>query len=242
MIKVSHFYLCLGLLLLSSCTTTIYDKTQLEAIRSVAIVAMDGYFEQPEPDGPLPYEIFLEIKRAIANYKGDPTNTAKIYKILSQKLEEQMGWNILPLSNVAENDQYRAIYDNYHVPMQPNYMKSLNLLGLEFDRLSYAERQQLLDILGVDGILLFRMEVTPNTVMQVINEYEKVEYVARLNMRLYTRNQEQPILHLNNFRGPGNKVMVKSWFGISLDEPVAAAIVTAVTSAIEKAFTELPAH
>lgn len=208
---------------LSACASmkrTRIEKAEVAKAKNVAIAGFHLAVEEPK-------SLIGDFKKAKDALNGkfkdanqEHETADRIYDDLNSRLSKEMKWNMKPRAAVAGNSGYKQLVTKYTTGLQvggmttsENYQKMRPHAMLDADpviyKLSQADREALMDQLGVDALVAnfmiasLRNESTFGGMVGAAKYKPKTQNV----LRLYIRGQKEPVWLDSWAWGDGDKAL-----------------------------------
>jgi hypothetical protein len=158
------------------------------------------------------------------------------YEALAKKVGEDMHWTMMPLQEVAANPEVQEIVKSIKV-----FGDSSAITGImhpyQADRLSAAQRKQLLEKLGVDAVLFADVKIkvggTSGFAMAGMGSITKYPQ-ATIALSVFGPQDEEPIWRDRWATGDKATTGIANTMGVQNDSTKDAALVEAMNLAIDK--------
>jgi len=228
---------------LVSCASVQVRPTPLATVHKAAIVAFGWSVDlSSESDKSIsnPVGDAMSTSRAIsALAKGAPAAdqpAVTAYGAFGKKLEEDLHWTVVPLQDLAANpalQQFiasnRRMGDNYAIPgiMHP----------LHVDRLSAAQRKELLAALGVDALVVADVKIkvggTSGFAMGGMGKITKYPQ-ATIALTAYGSQDAEPMWQDRWAAGEKSKTGIANTMGVVNDSTADSAFAEATASGLDR--------
>ena len=187
--------LLVGIFLGTACAPGV-NLAQLKQVKKLAIVGYTATIERPAEQNT--NISFLKSRDRTQD------NAIFAYEQLGKALEQHIGWDVVPYSELVSNLGYRTIYDavqsqNVVVRFQTNlgslssdfYPKDV-MWALNANSLSKEQRTELCDALGVDAIGTALIKVKPKSTSSFLGN-TSTTYAAQVAFRVWKPGNEEEI-------------------------------------------------
>lgn len=164
---------------------------RVQAIDKVAIVEYQATINQRALKTP-----WLEAQAAAENAGEQAGNEA--YAFLAQSLATEFGWSVMPRTELIAQPVYQALYAKYHQRGLAGFVTAIETNNFDYrpggilramarTKLDPSEQRQLLEQLGLDGIVVSRFDID-EAGKTMIGRFSVTNYRATARYALYDKN------------------------------------------------------
>jgi hypothetical protein len=233
-------FMCL--LLAQGCASVQVRSAPLANVQKAAVVAF-GYSvdlsTESDKNSSSSIGDIVNASKAIAE-ASDPTAREQVprsaYDALSKKVNENLRWTMLPLQEVAANPEVQQIVTSIKV-----FGDSPAITGImhpyQADRLTPAQRKELLAKLGVDAVLIADVKIkcggTSGFALGGMGKVTKYPQ-ASITLAVYGAQDDEPIWRDRMATGDKATTGIANTMGVQVDETRDAALAEAAGLAFDK--------
>jgi len=233
-------------LALSACSTLKVQKDEVAKINKVAVVGFSVIQDNP-PTPELSFGSHDNHGMSFAAALCKSSNHAQLMLDgLDRQLASKMKWSIADLAQVNQNKmvQERLLWQKSsfrpaeQIPVHTEcFVSSKVPEEFAIDRLDFAQRKQLIESLGVDGIVVveIRVEYENSGILKIAGSFKPR---STLYYRLYNAKQEDPIWLDSWARGEPTAEGTSQILGMVNEDEMNAKVVSSAQSAYQQLMTK----
>jgi hypothetical protein len=210
----------------TGCTTMAVDKTEFEKTKQVAIVGFE--IEQMLPNT-LDFNLAsgkLGVGAQGGNFlPEDKEHAEKIYLSLGDKLQKDLKWSVMNLSDIQKNSSYQEVYKSKMEGWRKRPLMASGFSGYKVKnvmdywaiaQMTEKERDQLMDKLKVDHLAIARVYVEIESPMSIKNIVGAADLYpkSRMYFYLYKKGVAKSIWYDMAAISPRHHEPIKSFMGI----------------------------